>query len=120
MGRANTMRIALVFPCGHFSSTPCLISIVKLLANNGVMVDIYTVINSSSKIGELLPFSKKCGVKLFFYPVALNSYKENIRKLLPGFTLWYYKKSRNLFPISQHRYHYYIYIYFFLRSHRIR
>lgn len=88
------MRIAVVFPSGHLTSTPCITSLAILLARNGVRVDIYAGENKTTTPKD--SYSMLDGVenlKLHIYPVELKSFWENIPLMILGFFPWWISKS---------------------------
>jgi hypothetical protein len=87
------MRVAFVFPCGHMLSTPCLVSLIKLLADNGIQIDVYTTSNDSSSWEGSFSELEGDNIRVLLYPTQLRSYKEKVPKLILGFGLWYMAKK---------------------------
>jgi hypothetical protein len=89
------MKIALVFPSGHLTSTPCIPSLAILLAEKGIEVDVYaaenvtTITTDSYSIFENIP-----NLKLYIYPIKSRYFRENISFLLLGFLPWWLNKIR--------------------------
>lgn len=79
------MKVAIVFPSGHLTTTPCITSLAVLLSRNNIEVDIYTVDNMTSVESAL----KHQNLKIFYYPVKQTRFYENIPSLLIGFFLWW-------------------------------
>lgn len=88
------MKIAIVFPCGHLTSTPCIPSLAILLAKRGCKVDIYTAENKTTVTENSFSiFDDIDNLNLYVYPVKLKSFFENIPLLLLGFIPWWFYKS---------------------------
>jgi len=87
------MRIAIVFPSGHLTSTPCIPSLAILLAQKGIQVDVYTAENkTTTKKGSFSIFDGVENLKLYVYPVKSKGFWENIPFLLLGFFPWWVLK----------------------------
>lgn len=88
------MKIAIVFPSGHLTSTPCIPSLAILLAQKGIQVDVYTIENkTTTKKGFFSIFEGMENLKLYVYPIKSKSFWENIPLLMLGFSSWWLLKS---------------------------
>jgi len=90
------MKLAVVFPCGHVTSTPSILSLITLLAKKGFNLDIYTAVNKTTVLDEsLAAFKNKKNINLNVYFYKSKDFYENISFLLAGFFPWFIKKSIN-------------------------
>lgn len=90
------MKIAIVFPSGGMTSTPCITSLAILLARSGIQVDIYTLENSSTASeNSYAIFDGLTNLHLYIYPIATKNFWENIPLVLLGFFPWWLYRSFN-------------------------
>jgi hypothetical protein len=93
------MKVAIVFPSGHFATTPCISSLAILLARRGIQVDIYTAVNTSSTKESSFAFLDDIpNLNLYLYFMKIGSFFENIPLIMAGFMPWFISK--------QHKKHY--------------
>lgn len=90
------MKLAIVFPSGHLTSTPCITSLAILLAQKGIQVDVYTAENKTTTSEDSYSiFDGVENLNLYIYPVVPKSFWENIPLVLLGFFPWWLFKSFN-------------------------
>ena len=79
------MRLAIVYPSGHFFDTPCIPNLAVHLTNYQIEVDVYLIKNTATPIGKIL----NDRVRLHYFPYkTLNRSKENIFLLIAIFLPW--------------------------------
>ena len=78
------MRVALVYPSGHFFDTPCVPNLVEHLAKNEIDIDVYFVNNTATPAGSI----ENKRVKFHWFPYKLKRAKENVFVLSVLFFPW--------------------------------
>jgi glycosyltransferase involved in cell wall biosynthesis len=95
------MKIAIVFPSGHFITTPSIPSLAILLARHGFEVDIYAVANTTTARESSYAFLENVpNITLHLFFIKIDTFFENIPLLLAGFLPWFigkqYKKNYDI------------------------
>lgn len=78
------LKIAVVFPSGHFYDTPCVPNLAKYLARSGAEIHVFTATNRETPDGRL----DGNRLKLHRFPFSLSTSKENVALLSIGFGFW--------------------------------
>lgn len=87
------MKIAMVFPSGHLTSTPCIPSLAILLARQGIEVDVYATENATTVTEDSYSiFENITNLNLNIYPIKSKYFYENTLFLLLGFFPWWLRQ----------------------------